>query len=121
MEDMIIVGIIVIALVIGVIYTVKHFKGESSCCGGGSSAKVKKKKLKNVVARKTIMIDGMVCEHCKNRVERILNDMEGVACKVNLSKKQAIVSMEREVSDEELRAAIEKAGYRVLDIRSSVA
>lgn len=117
MEDMIIVGIIVIALVIGVIYTVKHFKGESSCCGGGSSAKVKKKKLKNVVARKTLIIEGMVCEHCKNRVERTLNDMEGVAGKVNLGKKQAVVEMEREVSDEELRVIIEKAGYKVETIK----
>ena len=119
MEDMIIIGILVIALVIGVIYTIKHFKGESSCCGGGSAVKVKRKKLQNVVARKTIIIDGMVCDHCKNRVERILNDMQGVSGKVNLGKKQAVVEMEREVSDEELRAVIEKAGYKVLEISSS--
>lgn len=36
MENIIIIGILVIAVVIGVIYTVKHFKGESSCCGGDS-------------------------------------------------------------------------------------
>lgn len=117
MENIIIIGILIIAVVIGVIYTVKHFKGESSCCGGGSSVKVKKKKLKNVIARKTIIIEGMTCDHCKNRVERVLNEMEGVAGKVNLSKKQAIVSMEREVSDEELKAVVEKAGYKVVEIR----
>ena len=117
MENIIIIGILIIAVVIGVIYTVKHFKGESSCCGGGSSVKVKKKKLKNVIARKTIIIEGMTCDHCKNRVERVLNETEGVAGKVNLSKKQAIVSMEREVSDEELKAVVEKAGYKVVEIR----
>ena len=117
MENIIIIGILLVAVVIGVIYTVKHFKGESSCCGGGSSVKVKKKKLKNVIARKTMMIEGMTCDHCKNRVERVLNEMEGVAGKVNLNKKQALVSMEREVSDEELKAVVEKAGYKVVEIR----
>lgn len=117
MENIIIIGILIIAVVIGVIYTVKHFKGESSCCGGGSSVKAKKKKFKNVIARKTVTIEGMTCDHCKNRVERVLNEMEGVAGKVNLGKKQAIVSMERKVSDEELKAVVEKAGYKVVEIR----
>lgn len=117
MENIIIIGILIIAVVIGVIYTVKHFKGESSCCGGGSSVKVKKKKLKNVIARKTVTIEGMICDHCKNRVERVLNEMEGVAGKVNLSKKQAIVFMEKEVSDDAIRTVIEKAGYKVVEIR----
>lgn len=116
MENIIIIGILIAAIIIGVIYTVKHFKGESSCCGGGSSVKAKKKKLKNVIARKTITIEGMTCDHCKNRVERVLNQMDGVAGKVNLSKKQAIVSMEKEVDDDAIRAVIEKAGYTVVEI-----
>lgn len=117
MENIIIIGILVVAVIIGVIYTVKHFKGESSCCGGGSSVKVKKKKLKNVIARKILVIEGMTCDHCKDRVERALNDLNGVAGKVNLSKKQAVVSMEKEVSDEALCAVVEKAGYKVVEIR----
>ncbi len=76
-----------------------------------------KKKLKNVIARKTVTIEGMTCDHCKNRVERVLNEMDGVAGKVNLSKKQAIVSMEKEVSDDTICAVIEKAGYTVVEIR----
>lgn len=46
MENIVIIGVLVIVVIIGVIYTVKHFKGESSCCGGGSSVKVKKKKCR---------------------------------------------------------------------------
>ena len=92
-------------------------QGESSCCGGGSSVKAKKKKLKNVIVRKTVTIEGMICDHCKNSVERVLNEMEGVAGKVNLSKKQAIVFMEKEVSDDAIRVVIEKAGYKVVEIR----
>lgn len=115
MENVIIVGIIIIVVAVGIRYTIKHFKGESSCCGG-SSVTVKKKRLKNVIVKKTILIKGMTCEHCKNRIERVLNDMDGVAGIVKLSKQQALVSMEREVSDAELQAVIEKAGYEVEQI-----
>ena len=76
MENIIIIGIVIIMMLIGVRSTIKHFKGESSCCGGGSSEKVTKKRLKNVFGKKIVLIDGMTCEHCKNRVERVLNDFE---------------------------------------------
>lgn len=98
---------------IGVIYTVNHFKGKSACCGGGNTY-VSKKKLKKVIATKTYTIEGMTCENCKARVERYINDMDGVVGKVNLKKKELRVSMEREVSDDEIKAIISKAGYKVL-------
>ncbi|MBQ9141723.1 MAG: heavy-metal-associated domain-containing protein [Lachnospiraceae bacterium] len=117
MENIIIIGILVVMILVGAHSTIKHFKGQGGCCGGGSSVKVKKKKLKNVIAQKTIIIEGMTCDHCKNRVERFLNEMPGVSATVNLKKKQALVSMEREVSEEELRKVIEKAGYEVVEIK----
>ena len=43
MENCIIIGIIAVIVVIGIIYTVKHFKGEGGCCGGGSYKPKKKK------------------------------------------------------------------------------
>ena len=117
MENVIIIGILAVMIFVGVRSTIKRFKGESSCCGGGSPVKVKKKKLKNIIAKKTVIINGMTCDHCKNRVERYLNDIEGISATVHLKKKQAIVSMEREVSEEELRKVIEKAGYEVVEIQ----
>lgn len=59
----------------------------------------------------------MTCEHCKNRVEQCINDIDGAAAKVNLKKKQAIVSLEKDISSEQIQAAIEKAGYEVVEIR----
>lgn len=115
MENIIIIGILVIVVLVGVRSSIKHFKGEGGCCGGGSTT-VKKKKLKNVITTKKVMIDGMSCEHCKNRVEQKMNEMDGVAAKVNLTKKQAIVSLSKDVSDEQLTAVIEKAGYKVVEI-----
>ena len=117
MENIIIIAIIAVLAVVGIRSTVKHFRGESSCCGGGSSVKVKKKKLKQIVARKTVVIEGMTCEHCKNRVERVLSEMDGVAAKVNLKQKTATVSMEKEVGNRELCEVIRKAGYEVTEIK----
>lgn len=116
MGDAIIIGIIAVLVIVGIRSGAKHFQGEGGCCGGGSSAKPQKKKLKNVIAKKTFIIEGMSCEHCKNRVESCINEIDGAAAKVNLGKKEAVVSLEKDVSDEEIRSAIEKAGYEVTAI-----
>ena len=114
MTDYVIVGILIILIVIGIRSSVKHFKGEGGCCGGGSSVKVKRKKLKQVVKERTIIIEGMTCDHCKARVESRLNSLDGVSAKVNLKRKTAVVSIEKDVEDEVIKKAIEDAGYEVL-------
>ena len=114
MADVIIIVILVILIIIGISSTIKHFKGEGGCCGGGSSVKVKRKKLKQVVKERTVTIEGMTCEHCKARVESRLNELDGVSAKVNLKRKTAVVSMEKDVEDEVIKKAIEDAGYEVL-------
>ena len=118
MENIIIIGIIAVLVVIGIRSTLKHFKGESSCCGGGSKPVPKQnKKLEHVIAQKTVKIEGMTCEHCKNWVEKSINDIDGAAAKVNLKKKEAIISLEKDVPDEQICAAIQKAGYNVVSIQ----
>lgn len=117
MENFIIIGVLAVILILGLRSTFKHFKGEGGCCGGGSSEPPSKKKLKNVIATKIVTVEGMTCENCKNRVERCINEIPGAAAKVNLKKKQVTVSLETEVSDEQIRSAIEKRGYDVLEIR----
>ncbi len=117
MEDLVIILLIAVLVGVGIYSSRKHFRGEGGCCGG-SSAPVKKqrKKLKTVVAQKTVRIEGMSCEHCKNRVEAAINEIEGASASVNLRKKEAVVSMEREISDDQIRTAIEKAGYHVTEL-----
>lgn len=117
MADVIILVILFILVIIGIRSCIRHFKGEGGCCGGGSYVKVKRKKLKQVVKQRTIIIEGMTCEHCKARVESSLNVLEGVSAKVNLKKKTAFVSMEKEVSDELLKKTVKNAGYEVVEIR----
>lgn len=115
MENVIIIAILAFLVFNGVRSSIKHFKGEGGCCGGGS-APTKKKKLKNVVSQKIVVIEGMSCEHCKNRVESYIATIDGAAAKVNLKKKIALVSLEKNVTDDQIREVIEKAGYEVVEI-----
>lgn len=116
MVDFIIISIIAVVAVISVISSIKHFKGEGGCCGGGGY-KPKRKKLANIKYQKTFKVDGMHCEHCKNRVEEIVNDIKGVAGRVNLKKGELTVSYAEDVGDEVIKTRIEKAGYIVIDTK----
>lgn len=116
MTDVIIIIVLAVPVAVGIRATVKHFRGEGACCGGGASVRVKRKRLKTVVQKRTLLIEGMTCIHCKERVESRLNELAGVSARVKLKEKTAYVSMDREVSDERLRRAVENAGYRVLEI-----
>ena len=68
--------------------------------------------------RKKIMelkIEGMMCEHCKANVEKVLNAMDGVeSAEVNLAEKKADVVTSREIEREEFKKVIEDAGYTLL-------
>lgn len=111
MENIIVVAIIVAIVAIGICSTLKHFKGKSGCCGG-STYKPKKKKLKHVIYEKKFKVDGMHCDHCKNRVEEVVNDIKGVAARVHLKKGELTVLYAEDVADEQIIARIEKAGYK---------
>lgn len=121
MTNAIIILIIVIALGFGVKHMIDHFHGKSGCCGGGGSSKPKKvpeKKLDGAkLGEKVVSISGMHCEHCVAGATKALNEIEGASAKVNLHKKQAIVSYDREISDDKIREAIEKAGFQVESIQ----
>lgn len=117
MENGIIVVVIIVLVFAGVRSGIRHMKGQGGCCGGGSAVKPKKKKLKNILEQKVVIIEGMVCDNCKNRVEMCINDLDGVAAKVYRSKNMAVVSLEKRIDGEVLRQAIEKEGYKVVEIR----
>ena len=61
-------------------------------------------------------ISGMHCNNCANRVIRAINRIDGRFAKVNLKKKEAIVAYDREIDDEALKEAVEKAGYAVVSV-----
>src|SRR5579859_7803409 len=63
----------------------------------------------------TLPIEGMTCASCARRIEKALNRVEGVKdASVNLATEQAKVFYDpAEVTLDQMRAAVEKAGYTV--------
>jgi copper chaperone CopZ len=63
-----------------------------------------------------LQIEGMMCEHCKMRVEKALNGIDGVSAQVDLDGKCADVVLTKDVPQEVLKKAVEDAGYQVVSI-----
>ena len=63
---------------------------------------------------KKVVIEGMMCEHCKAHVEKALNALPGVTASVDLGAGTALVT--GEASDEAITAAVTDAGYTVVSI-----
>lgn len=114
-----IVGIIVlIGLGFAVKGVLKHWRGESSCCGGAITPPPKKKLSGTIVDTKIVDIEGMTCGNCKIRVEQALNTIDGAAAEVNLHRNHATLKMTREVSDDEIRQALDGSGYTITGIHA---
>ncbi len=59
-------------------------------------------------------IEGMHCNGCSTRLEKVLNEMDGVSAKVSLEDKKAKIEYDEEkVNLEEVIEAIEDAGFSV--------
>ena len=67
--------------------------------------------------KRTLKIEGMMCQHCVAHVTKALQGVAGVtAVEVNLKKKTAVVELGEEVQNEALTAAVTEAGYEVKKI-----
>ena len=67
--------------------------------------------------KKVLKIEGMMCNHCTGRVEKALNEMDGVSAEVSLEGKSATVTLSKDVSDDALVQAVTDAGYEVVEIQ----
>ena len=67
---------------------------------------------------KTIMIEGMQCNHCKMSVEKALNSIEGIEkVEVDLDGKKAVIESNKEIEDSKIKSVIEEAGFNVVEIK----
>lgn len=57
-------------------------------------------------------IEGMTCASCVNRVERKLGKLDGVEATVNLPLESAHVTVPPGITDEQITATVEAAGYK---------
>jgi len=76
------------------------------------------KKQEEMKMKKVMTIEGMMCAHCTGRVQKALEEIEGVESVVmNLEQKSAEVTLNGQVSDDALKAAVTEAGYDVVGIQ----
>jgi copper ion binding protein len=69
--------------------------------------------------KKKILVEGMSCGHCVNHVKEALSELKGVtSVDVNLASKTAILEASSDVKDEDIRFAIDDAGYEVAGIEA---
>lgn len=86
------------------------------------SSQINKNKKINIEKERTnmkiIKIEGMQCNHCKMSVEKALSKIDGIEnVEVSLEKKQATIEVNRNVSDEIIKSAIEEEGFKVIEIK----
>ena len=68
--------------------------------------------------KKTLKIEGMMCGHCEMHTKKALEALDGVAsAEVSHKTGTAVVTLEKEVSDDALKQAVTKQGYEVTDIQ----
>lgn len=68
--------------------------------------------------KKTISIEGMHCEHCAKKVENTLSSIEGVnKVKVNLSKKEAIITSKSIIDDQTIKDSFKNLDFIITNIK----
>ena len=66
---------------------------------------------------KTMKIEGMMCGHCEARVKKALESLAAVGeAAVSHENGTAVVTLNAEIGDDELRQAVEAQDYKVLAV-----
>ena len=70
--------------------------------------------------KKVLIVEGMMCMHCKAHVEKALAAVDGVeSVAVDLEKKQATVVLAKDVANDVLTAAVKDAGYEPISCENA--
>lgn len=78
---------------------------------------IQKNQMEEKKMTKTLQIEGMMCGHCEARVKKALEAMEQVAeAVVSHESGTAVVTLQAEASDEELKNTVEAQDYKVIAI-----
>lgn len=66
--------------------------------------------------KKTYLVEGMTCSACASRIERVVKKLDGIDnAVVNFATEKLTVDIVNEkVGEEEIKAVVEKAGYKLL-------
>lgn len=78
------------------------------------SRKNKRRKVKKAMEI-TMKVDGMMCPHCEARVKKCLEELDGVREAIPSHQTGTVtVSLEKEISADILKKAVEDQGYKVI-------
>jgi len=65
--------------------------------------------------KKIIIIEGLACEHCEMHTKNELEKIDGVLrAEADADKAQAVVELEKEVTEDKFKKAVEAAGYKYI-------
>lgn len=70
------------------------------------------------MSERTYSVPGISCEHCKQAIESELAKLEGVDA-VTVDVAGRLVKVVGSVSDEQIRQAVDEAGYEVASLGGS--
>lgn len=116
------VGVVISAAItaLGLRAAVRHLRRENTCCDEGEYFPPSKELTVPIIGSKIVHLRGMHCENCQRRVEALLETIEGVSARADLAGQQAVLSMSRTITDEEIFAALAGSGYQVTKIKELV-
>ena len=67
--------------------------------------------------KKELLVDGMHCENCANRIKKVLGSIEEIKdIDVNLDMKKVIITLNKEIDDTIIKKKIEDLGFEVKEI-----
>ena len=75
----------------------------------------KKSEREEKIMEKTLKIEGMMCGHCEATVKKCLEAVDGVvSADVSHTNGTAVVKLDKDVSYDTLKSAVENQGYKVI-------
>ena len=70
-----------------------------------------------ITMTETVKIDGMMCNHCEMHVKKALEALDGVeSAEASHVDKQAVLKLSKEVPADEIKKAVEDAGYEFVGV-----
>jgi len=94
----------------------------SSVCVVMNALRLRNFKAKNIKEEndmvQVVEIEGMMCNHCKMTVEKVLGKLDGVmSVEVNLDEKTATMMVQEMIDESVIRSAIEEEGFVVKAVK----
>lgn len=115
MVDLIIFLIVILMMALALKGSIRHFRGQGSCCTASSPmTSVETKRLDDVTHRMRLVVAGMHCPHCEDRVRKALDGISGAAVEsITWKDGHVVLAVNRDVPHDLLRRVIEGEGYHL--------